>query len=270
MSERKDTPEEHPIRSEMWRRPFNPLVMEVLKEYSEKGGFLFGLTGDLDNLGVYVARNGRPAAENLVDLYNQQIRNHINDWAVKNKQGLLSIAFIPSGEEVLVIGVSKDAEIPKQLLETVEDGVNNLMKNQNYIDMAGTLASFGGVVFGNNFDNQIKQCVSNFEDGKEDGEIYPIYLDILKRMRTEMALELDKSKFEDVLDGEFPLEVRQLVFTRMLEYKRTTKEVLKSLNHLPKEEIVILLSMLGDVYGIDPTQEDQIENFLNKRKKNNE
>lgn len=60
------------IKGEPWNRLFHPLVMETFLDYLDQGGNLFAITGDLDNLGVYVARNGRPAAENLVDLYNQQ------------------------------------------------------------------------------------------------------------------------------------------------------------------------------------------------------
>jgi hypothetical protein len=42
------------IKGEPWTRLFNPLVIEVFSEYMQDGGTLFGVTGDLDNLGVYV------------------------------------------------------------------------------------------------------------------------------------------------------------------------------------------------------------------------
>ena len=87
---------------------FNPLVVDVLREYVEDGGSLFGITGDLDNLGIYVARNGRPSAENLVDFYNQIIRNYIQGWVIDHSDSLRSVAFVPSGEEVFVVGISKN------------------------------------------------------------------------------------------------------------------------------------------------------------------
>ena len=72
------------IKGEPWNRLFNPLVMEIFLDYSSQRGELFAITGDLDNLGIYVARNGRPAAENLVDLYNQTIRNFLEMWTAEN------------------------------------------------------------------------------------------------------------------------------------------------------------------------------------------
>lgn len=73
--ERRETIEDDP-----WDHLYNPIIMDVFSEYSNSNsGFLFGVTGDLDNLGVYVARNGRPAAENLVDFYNQVTRNYLKN-----------------------------------------------------------------------------------------------------------------------------------------------------------------------------------------------
>ena len=57
---------------------WNPLLMRVLSTYvAHPESILFGITGDIDNLGIYVAKNGRAKAENLVDLYNQIIRNEL-------------------------------------------------------------------------------------------------------------------------------------------------------------------------------------------------
>ena len=95
--------EERIIKGEPWNRLYNPLIMDVFFEY-QQGGTLFGITGDLDNLGVYVARNGRPSAENLVDLYNQSTRNFLEGWVVKNRLNVQSLSFIPSGEEIFIVG----------------------------------------------------------------------------------------------------------------------------------------------------------------------
>lgn len=100
-------------------------------------------------------------------------------------------------------------------------------------------------------------------DGKSDEEIFPLYLEVLSEIRKKTTIELDKQKFKDILDGNYPVEVRQLVLTRMLLYKRTTRDIVRSLNQLPEEDVRSLLALLGDVYGVEPGKEDEVDNFLN-------
>lgn len=258
-----DPKKERIIKGEPWSRLYNPLIMEVFLEY-QRGGILFGITGDLDNLGVYVARNGRPAAENLVDLYNQSARNFLEGWVVENKAKIQSLSFIPSGEEIFIVGIAKDKNIPHDLFNQLRGGIMELMQSQRYIDIGETSASFGGKVFQNNeLDDKINAMASLIRLGKPDDEVFPIYLDILSEIRRETAIELDRQKFKDILNGNYPIEVRQLVLTRMLLYKRTTRQIVKSLNQLPQEDVVFLLQMLGDIYGVEPGKEDQVDTFLN-------
>ena len=260
MPEREsNSTKEELIKGETWSRPFNPLVIEVFKDYVNEGGHLFAATGDLDNLGVYVARNGRARAENLVDLYNQTIRNYLEGWVSENEKKIISFAFVPSGEEVLIVGVARATEIPKRLFDGLRDGISKLMESQEYLDIGNTSASFGGVVFGDKYDIVLKGLVENYDSSESDETVYPKYLDILTGIRTETAFELDKNKFQDILRGDYPVEVRQLVLTRMLLYKRTTKEILISLNRLSHDEVLLLLDMLGEVYGIEPGLEDQVD-----------
>lgn len=255
--------QERVIKGGPWNRFFNPIVVEVFSDYYKQGGYLFGLTGDLDNLGVYVARNGRSKAENLVDLYNQTIRNFLENWAVVNKNSLISMAFVPSGEEVLIVGAAKDEIVSTRLFAQIRDGVMSLMINQPFLDIGDTAASFGGKIFGKEYNFKVGQLIVAVEEGKSDEEVFPIYLDILSEIRREMAIELDRQKFKDVLDGNYPIEMRQLVLARMLLYKRTTKQIIGSLNQLSKAEITSLLQLLGGIYGIGFGQEDDVDHFLN-------
>lgn len=48
----------------------------------------------------------------------------------------------------------------------------------------------------------------------------------------------------------------------MLLYKRTTREIVFALNQLPKEDVQFLLSLLGEIYGVKPGKEDEVDNFL--------
>lgn len=136
---------ESPIQS------IDSLIMEVFLEYQERGGgTLFGITGDLDNLGVYVARNGRPAAENLVDLYNQTTRNFLERWTTENGTDIQTLSFVPSGEEVFIIGIASGENAAQDLFSRLRDGVMELMRSQRYIDLGETSASFGVKFLGTN------------------------------------------------------------------------------------------------------------------------
>jgi hypothetical protein len=86
---------------------------------------------------------------------------------------------------------------------------------------------------------------------------------VLSEIRKETAIELDRQKFKDILGGDYPVELRQLVLTRMLLYKKTTRQIVESLNQLPREDVAFLLEMLGNIYGVEPGKEDTVDNFLN-------
>ena len=110
-----DPKKERIIKGEPWSRLFNPLIMEVFLEYQQGSGVLFGITGDLDNLGIYVARKGRPAAENLVDLYNQTTRNFLERWTAENRPNIETLSFVPSGEEVFIVGIAGNESTAQDL-----------------------------------------------------------------------------------------------------------------------------------------------------------
>lgn len=253
------------IKGEPWSRLFNPLIMEVFVEYQKTGGVLFGITGDLDNLGVYVARNGRPAAENLVDLYNQITRNFLERWISENRSGIKSLAFVPSGEEAFVVGIAVDENKAKGLFDQLQVGVMELMQSQSYIDLGETSASFGGKVFGDELNSKINALVEAVMSNGPDEEVYPLYLEVLSEIRKQTAIELDRQKFKNILNGDYPVEVRQFVLTRMLLYKRTTRYILEEiLNQLSTEELTFLLELLGNEYGVELGKEDEVDSFLNK------
>lgn len=254
--------QERVIKGEPWRRLYNPIVMEVFSDYHKKRGRLFGITGDLDNLGVYVARNGRPAAENLVDLYNQIIRNFLENWTIENRSLLTSVAFVPSGEEVLIVGVAKNEAAPLQLFGQIRDGTMSLVRNQPFLDVGDTAASFGGVIFTDSYDATITEMVTSLEQGAGDDRIYPLYFALLRNMRQDMAVALDKQKFLDILEGNFPVEMRQLVLSRLLLYKKTTREIIMALSSLSSEEINHILRVVGNTYGISHGQEDEINKLI--------
>lgn len=250
-----------------WSRLFNPLVMKVLLDYNnnDNRGYLFAMTGDLDNLGVYVGRNGRAAAENLVDLYNQIIHNCLQKWRATRKD-ILSLSLVPSGEEALVLGVSDGQDAPENLFNTLRNEVMLSIKGQPYIEIGDTAASFGGVVFGSEFDAQIQNLVNAVQQkNNSDDEIYPLYLEILSAIRNKTAVALDRHKFADVLEGEYPAHVRNLVLTQMLRYKEATRVIITALNSLSEENLVELLVLLGNEYGVKPQKESAVNAFIREK-----
>jgi len=252
------------MKGEVWRRFFNPVVMEVFVEYSRRGGVLFAITGDLDNLGVYVARNGRPAAENLVDLYNQVTRNLLEDLVDREGSRIRSFCFVPCGEESFALGIAIDETAAEALFGQLRVGVMELMRNQPYIPIGETSASFGCAVLGDEIGSKIEPLVRAVEAEQPDEMVFSLYLEVLTEIRRQTAIALDKEKFRDVLNGKHPVGVRKLVHTRMILYKRTTREILRLLNELPREDVESLLELLGDVYGVEPGKEDEVDNLINQ------
>lgn len=185
-------------------------------------------------------------------------------WTKGNKQNIRSLSFVPSGEEVFIVGISLDKNTPQKLFGDLQSGVGELMQNQSYIDLGGTSASFGGKVFCSELNPKIKLLTNAIKMDKTDEEVFPLYLEVMSEIRRQTAIELDKQKFKDILNGDHPVEVRQLVFTKLIKYKETTKEILRSLNQLPEEEVTSLLELLGGIYGVKPGKEDEVDVFLDK------
>ena len=213
---------------------------------------------------MYVARNGRPAAENLVDLYNQVTRNLLEDLVEREGSGIRSFCFVPCGEESFALGIAIDKTAAEALFRQLRVGVMELMRNQPYIPIGETSVSFGCAVLGDEIGSKIEPLVRAVEAEQPDEMVFPLYLEALTEIRRQTAIALDKEKFRDVLNGEHPVGVRQLVLTRMILYKRTTREILRLLNELPREDVESLLELLGDVYGVEPGKEDEVDKLINQ------
>jgi hypothetical protein len=249
-----------------WKRLLNPLALEVFCDYIDHPNTkLFAMTGDLDNLGVYVARNGRPKAENLVDYYNQIIRNYLENWAESNSDKILSIAYVPSGEEVFILGVASHIDAPTKMFLEIRPAIQESIVAQTYLTFSPTAATFGGDILDASL-YDINGLVNKFRNNEPDEILFPIYLEIIEDIRTKLAVKLDEMKFSDILNGKYPIQMRQLVLTQMLEYKKTTKLILKGLNDLHEDEKAELLELLGDSYGVLEEIEEKVKLIISSRK----
>lgn len=170
---------------------------------------------------------------------------------------------MPCGEEVLIIGVSKDKSIIKNLFSVINKDIESIMNEQNFIDTEDTKASFGTSIIDNTEINRlINTLVLKYKKTKENQFVYPVYLKILKEIRTLLAIELDKVKFSNILNGEYPIEVRQIVLTQMLKYKVNTKSIISSLNDMEMTKLKLLMETAGNRYGITFEQSQLINNIL--------
>ena len=147
--------------NEQWNSPCNPLVLRLLHTYENRSQYdtLFGITGDLDNLDVYVARNGQARAEVLVDLYNQVVRNSVIEPSLDH--GVTDICFVPSGEKVFCLGITPDVETARTTFFASKPKVMETMQSQDMLDIEMTAASFGGEVFADEYDNIIHSLVTD-------------------------------------------------------------------------------------------------------------
>lgn len=248
-----------------WDKYYNPLIINLLRVcFDHPEAYLFGITGDLDNLGVYVARNGRAGAENLVDLYNQVIRNSISDWQLEHRNDVLSLCFIPSGEEVLILGVAIEQEEVEALFLNLRGLVMEKMRNQAFISIGDTAASFGGGVLNDDIKSLAGKVLFSIDSRLDEERICSDYFRFLSEVRGVLASELDRQKFADISQGNNHIALRQLVLTRMLLYKQNTKFILKNLANLDALEMSELFNLLGDQYGVPVGLEYKIDAIVKK------
>lgn len=233
---------------------WNPLVMRIFTKFIDvPENTLFGITGDIDNLGTFVALNGRARAENLVDLYNQYIRNYFLRWGSRNSQVVIDMCFVPSGEELFLLGVSKDTVPVKDLFEKVNPEINEIIINNEYLKPAETSISFGcELLQETELIEKIRIMVHQMRNNKTFNT-FPLYLQIMEQIRNTLAQELDSQKFRTIINNDKTLVIlyRNFTYARLLEYKYSTrKSLLKIKNILNKYLNDEKIELLSNGYGL--------------------
>lgn len=183
---------------------------------------IVAVTGDIDNLGLFVSENGRAKAECLVDNYNALISSEVQFLCQKyNIKYEISL----SGEEIFAI-----FSLPKEiLLEVIESffrkKINSIISQKSPFFRPMVTISFGILELNKIFDKELNyiRC------GKYDDSFMS---DLIYRIRIELALYLDYEKFNDLnLESreEF-IFMRNLVYAKMKEYKKDTALLLKKIS----------------------------------------
>jgi hypothetical protein len=256
--------------SNLW----NPLIMKVFSSYAETHDYkLFGISGDVDNLGTYVALNGRGRAENLVDLYNQYTRNYLYKWAFENSNEIVDICFIPSGEELFSLGVAKNLGPVEGLFVDINPSINKIVVGNSDLKPDDTSISFGcAIIEDYHITDYIRYMICEMQRGNMSW-IFSIYLWVMERIRDLLAIEVDAVKFDDLIEGDKQKAIlfRNFVYAKMLEYKYGTKVALPRIKKLIKTiNDPALIEGLEKEYGLTNEKLAMLQVLLQKLDSNDE
>ena len=206
--------------------------MAVLRDFnSHPHRTLFGVTGDIDNLGIYVARNGRAKAEILVDTYNRLIGSVFYDFLGSKPHEFFETCFLPAGEEIFILGTAADERSARTLFDRINSAEAPVTLAENIpFSVGNTDITFGCSTLGDNLVSfsSIDPLLSAIEVGDME-RANSLYVYVLGEIRMRLAIELDRRKFASlgVTEGEEAL-MRNLVYLKTIQYKEETRELLRS------------------------------------------
>ncbi len=191
---------------------------------------LFGITGDMDNLGVYVARNGRAQAEMLVDAYNRLVGSTYYDFVESRPHQFFETCFLPSGEEIFVLGACADTASAESLFEHLRKvDIPAILTENIPLNVGETNITFGSATFQNSsISSTIRTLLSAIGD-EDTLTANALYAEVVGQIRKDLAVKLDREKFSSlkIYEGDEVL-LRNIVYLKTLEYKKKTKLLLTS------------------------------------------
>lgn len=215
-----------------YQRIWSRKILKVVETYDcNRNLFLFGVTGDLDNLGVFVSQYGRPLAENLVDIYNRLIGAFMYGFIKRHSKAIPMFCMIPSGEEIFAIRVTTDQSVVSEFFLLLGGEMNNFIKENACLTDNDVTVSFGCKIFS---DNVIDTAISHFVGlvkGRQIQKASLAYLELMFIVRNELAYELDRVKFNSLNASDLNLVMffRNVVYAKLQNYKKETKEMLVAL-----------------------------------------
>jgi hypothetical protein len=204
----------------------NHAVCKILEKFiTHPHSTFFGITSDIDNLGKYVARNGRAKGENLVDHYTDLLDQYLSNWKRENRESLLGLCFIPAGEEVSIFGVAKNSETPTELFQLLKTDFRKVLKdNQHYLRSQSTSITFGCSIYDQ---PEIRIHIEKFIM-TENKSSYSQYLKLMEKLRTLTSHNMDREKFRSIAnDGNTNVTLlRTYVYFKVLKHKQETAQEL--------------------------------------------
>jgi len=252
------------------QRIWSKKVLKVIETYDRNRDlFLFGITGDLDNLGVFVSRHGRPLAENLVDIYNHLIGAFMYGFIKRHSKAIPTFCMIPSGEEIFAVGVAIDRSVVNDFFLLLGNKVNNFIRENAYFVDNDVTVSFGCKIF---LDDTISAAISRLVElvirKRQVQEASSAYLELMLTMRRELAYELDRAKFESLNASDINLVMffRNVVYAKLQNYKKETREALVTLAGRLSRDVKLRerlqIMALNSEYGITDKNAQLINKLL--------
>lgn len=238
-------------------RIWSKKIVAVLHHYqSNPHTILFGVTGDLDNLGVYVARNGRAKAEILVDSYNRVIGSIFYYYIGQHPHLFHESHFLPAGEEMFIIGTCADEAVAKGLFQHLQNASIPQILVQAGLDpeITATDVSFGCCVLNPHIDIALVDDMLARIDGDDMIGANRAYSAVMQQLRGVLATLLDLEKFGDISqDEQIAVLLRNTIYVKTLQYKESTRNLVLGLGKRiatqqeVKDHCVVLL---GNKYGL--------------------
>lgn len=251
------------------QRIWSRKVLKVVETYDRNRDlFLFGVTGDLDNLGVFVSRYGRPLAENLVDVYNRLIGAFMYGFIKRHSKAIPAFCMIPSGEEIFATGVATDRSVVNEFFLLLGGEVNNFIKENAYFADEDVTVSFGCKIFSGDTINTATSRLVELVKRRQVQEASSAYLELMLAMRRELAYELDRAKFDSLNAADLNLITffRNVVYAKLQNYKKETREALVTLadrlNHDVGLRERLQAMALNSEYGIADEDAQLINELL--------
>ena len=241
------------MKVRVWSRK----VVAVLRDFhNHSHRTLFGVTGDIDNLGIYVARNGRAKAEILVDMYNRLIGSIFYKFLGSKPHEFFETCFLPAGEEIFILGTATDKRAARSLFNSLHSAnAPELLEKNIPPGTGGTDITFGCDTFESDFRSSasIVPLLSAVENGDME-TANSLYVHILGEIRMRLSIELDRRKFASlrVVRGDETL-LRNLVYLKTIQYKEETGQLLRSAQEkfsISPDAKSAIGSILGGGYGL--------------------
>jgi hypothetical protein len=202
-------------------------IVDVLRTVVHNPNYhFFGITGDIDDLGVFVARHGRAHAENLVDFISVITEDYFLQWQDKHNSLISSFVVIQGGEEILVLGTCSEKQPLRELFCCCRHEVNRIIQENEYFPCHDLSISFGSALLNQNaLIPLMRSFLSDCEGAARD---YRKYLEIMYIIRRLLAVCLDMEKFRTFQKDspELAIAYRNLVYYDLLRHKVRSRNLL--------------------------------------------
>ncbi len=227
-------------------------VLDVLRTaLNNPEHHFFGITGDVDDLGVFVAQHGRAHAENLVEFIGVLTENYFMNWRDRNETAISSFVFVPGGEEMLLLGTCTESQPLRELFMTCRQSMNQTLHGHRFFPVDDISISFGCAIFRH---EDLMPRIQRLLNGYEEVSMkYRAYIEVMYILRRVLAVCLDLEKFR-MFEGPKPehaIAFRNIVHFDLLRHKDRSRNLIAlAARDIESPKYADLLQHVCDDYGM--------------------